>query len=70
VDPETYSFEDDDAIPNPRLPVLIYRELEAAQDAGACEELFDSNASPRRVESGAGGIEAASSITNDRHLQA
>jgi uncharacterized protein YjlB len=43
VDPDTYSFEDDGATPNSRLPVLIYRELEAAKDAGACEELFDSN---------------------------
>lgn len=43
VSPETYFFEDDGAIPNSRLPVLIYHELEAAKDARACEALFDSN---------------------------
>jgi uncharacterized protein YjlB len=43
VQPETDSFEDDGSIPNSRLPVLIYRELEAAKDARGCEELFDSN---------------------------
>ena len=43
MDPDTYSFEDDGAIPNSGLPVLVYRELEAAKDAGDCEELFDAN---------------------------
>jgi uncharacterized protein YjlB len=43
VQPETDSFEDDGSIPNSRLPVLIYRELEAAKDPRGCEELFDSN---------------------------
>jgi uncharacterized protein YjlB len=43
VDPETYSFEDDGAIPNSRLPVLIYHERAGANDADACEGLFDSN---------------------------
>ena len=40
VDPDTYSFEDDGAIPNSGLPALIYHELESAKDAGSCEELF------------------------------
>jgi uncharacterized protein YjlB len=43
VTPETHRFEDDGAIPNSRLPVLIYHEVEAAHDAGSCEGLFDSN---------------------------
>jgi uncharacterized protein YjlB len=43
VAPETHLFEDDDAFPNSRLPVLIYHEVEAAHDAARCEQLFDSN---------------------------
>jgi uncharacterized protein YjlB len=43
VEPETHFFEDDGAIPNSRLPLLIYHEVEAANDAAACERLFDSN---------------------------
>jgi hypothetical protein len=43
VEPETHFFEDDGAIPNSPLPVLIYHGVEAANDAGTCEELFDSN---------------------------
>jgi uncharacterized protein YjlB len=43
VQPETHSFEDDGAIPNSRLPVLIYHGVEAAHDPSSCEELFDSN---------------------------
>jgi uncharacterized protein YjlB len=43
VEPETYRFEDDGAIPNSPFPVLIYHEVDAAREAGSCEELFDSN---------------------------
>jgi uncharacterized protein YjlB len=43
VAPETHLFEDDGGIPNSRLPVLIYHELDAAHEAAACERLFDSN---------------------------
>ncbi len=43
MEPETHRFEDDGAIPNSPLPVLIYHELEAARHAGDCEELFGSN---------------------------
>jgi uncharacterized protein YjlB len=43
VSPETHFFEDDGAIPNSRLPVLIYHEVDAAHDAGRCEELLGSN---------------------------
>jgi uncharacterized protein YjlB len=43
VAPETHLFEDDGAFPNSRLPVLIYREVEAAHNAGPCEELFHAN---------------------------
>jgi uncharacterized protein YjlB len=41
--PETETFEDDGGIPNSRLPVLIYREVEAAREADDCERLLDSN---------------------------
>jgi uncharacterized protein YjlB len=40
---ETYTFDDDGAIPNSPLPVLVYRGVDAAHDAGACESLFDGN---------------------------
>jgi uncharacterized protein YjlB len=37
---ETHSFEDDGGIPNSALPVLIYRDVEAAREAATCESLF------------------------------
>lgn len=43
MQPETHRFEDDGAIPNSRLPVLIFHSVAAAGEAGSCEELFDSN---------------------------
>jgi len=43
VPPETQVFENDGGIPNSRLPVLIYHQVEAARDAAACERLFDAN---------------------------
>jgi uncharacterized protein YjlB len=43
VTPETHFFEDDGGIPNSRLPVLIYHGIDAAHDAGRCEELLASN---------------------------
>jgi uncharacterized protein YjlB len=43
VEPETHFFQDDGAIPNSRLPVLIYHAVEALDDADGCEELFDAN---------------------------
>ncbi|HEX4214410.1 MAG TPA: hypothetical protein VIA06_13930 [Candidatus Dormibacteraeota bacterium] len=39
----TYSFEDDGAIPNSPLPVLIYGGVEEAGDAGSCERMFARN---------------------------
>lgn len=39
-EPETHTFEDDGAIPNSALPVLIYHEVPAATDPRACEELL------------------------------
>jgi uncharacterized protein YjlB len=41
--PETHFFEDDGAIPNSRLPVLVYHAVEAAHAASSCEELFAEN---------------------------
>jgi uncharacterized protein YjlB len=41
--PEAHRFEDDGAIPNSRLPVLVYKDVERACDAGSCEELFAAN---------------------------
>jgi uncharacterized protein YjlB len=37
---ETLTFDDDGGIPNSRLPVLVYHDVEAARDAGECEALF------------------------------
>lgn len=39
----TYSFEDDGAIPNSPLPVLIYNGVGEAEDAAACERMFARN---------------------------
>jgi uncharacterized protein YjlB len=41
--PETYTFEDAGGIPNSRLPVLVYHDVDGARDAGDCEALFDRN---------------------------
>jgi uncharacterized protein YjlB len=43
VQPESHRFEDHGGIPNSRLPVLMYHEVDAAREASSCEELFDSN---------------------------
>ncbi|HEY3193468.1 MAG TPA: cupin domain-containing protein [Solirubrobacterales bacterium] len=43
MEPETHFFQDNGAIPNSRLPVLIYHAVEALDDADGCEELFDAN---------------------------
>jgi len=40
---ETHRFEDDGAIPNSPLPVLVYQDVEAAHDAAGCEALFARN---------------------------
>ncbi len=40
-DPEAYRFEDDGAIPNSSLPVLVYHD--AVSGPGECEELFASH---------------------------
>jgi uncharacterized protein YjlB len=40
---ETFVFDDDGAIPNSRLPVLLYHEVEAAAEAASCERLFAEN---------------------------
>jgi uncharacterized protein YjlB len=41
--PETYRFEDAGGIPNSRLPVLVYHDVEGARAASECEELFAGN---------------------------
>jgi uncharacterized protein YjlB len=40
---ETHVFEDDGAIPNSPLPVLIFHEVADATDPASCERLFASN---------------------------
>jgi uncharacterized protein YjlB len=40
---ETHSFEDAGGIPNSRLPVLVYHQVEGARDADECKELFAHN---------------------------
>jgi uncharacterized protein YjlB len=40
---ETYTFQDDGGIPNSPLPVLIYRDVDAATDASTCERRFADN---------------------------
>jgi uncharacterized protein YjlB len=41
--PETHSFEDGGGIPNSRLPVLVYRDVDGARAPRECEELFARN---------------------------
>jgi uncharacterized protein YjlB len=40
---ETLTFDDDGAIPNSPLPVVVYHEIEAATEASSCERLFAEN---------------------------
>jgi uncharacterized protein YjlB len=40
---QTYVFDDDGAIPNSPLPVIVYHAVEDARDAGSCERLFATN---------------------------
>jgi len=42
-DPETHTFPDAGGIPNSRLPVLVYHDVDGATDANECEELFRRN---------------------------
>jgi uncharacterized protein YjlB len=41
--PETHHLPDAGGIPNSRLPVLVYHDVDAARDASECEELFARN---------------------------
>jgi uncharacterized protein YjlB len=41
--PETHRLPDAGGIPNSRLPVLFYHDVDAARDASQCEELFARN---------------------------
>lgn len=41
--PDTHIFQDAGAIPNSRLPVLVYHEVGEASDGRRCEELFARN---------------------------
>jgi uncharacterized protein YjlB len=41
--PELHTLPDAGGIPNSRLAVLIYHEVDEAEEAGACRELFASN---------------------------
>lgn len=40
---DAYTFDDDGTIPNSRLPVLVYHDVEAARDASDCERMFAAN---------------------------
>lgn len=40
---ERHTFEDDGAIPNSELPVLVYHDVAEARDAADCERLFAGN---------------------------
>ena len=41
--PETHLFADAGGIPNSRLPVLVYHEVEGAREAAGCQRLFEAN---------------------------
>ena len=41
--PQTFQFEDDGAIPNSPLPVLVYHGVPDATDAGGCRRSFAAN---------------------------
>jgi uncharacterized protein YjlB len=41
--PETQSFDDAGGIPNSRLPVLVYHDVEGARAPSECGKLFARN---------------------------
>src|SRR5262245_59185126 len=41
--PETYRLEDGGGIPNSRLPVVVYHDVQGGRAARDCKELFASN---------------------------
>ena len=43
IRPETHRFDDAGAIPNSRLPVLVYHDVDGARAARDCAELFARN---------------------------
>src|SRR5207253_7872063 len=43
MQPETHAFEESGGIPNSRLPVLIYHDVEQAREPADCELLFECN---------------------------
>ena len=45
IEPLAFTFEDDGAIPNSRLPLLVYRDAVAA-DAAEIERVFEANRWP------------------------
>ena len=45
TEPESFTFEDDGAVPNTRLPLLVYRAAVPA-DPEAIEQLFERNQWP------------------------
>lgn len=44
--PETHHLPHAGGIPNSRLPVLVYHDVDAARDPSRCEELFARNGWP------------------------
>ena len=44
-EPETFSFQDDGAIPNSRLPMLVYRQV-VPPDPAEIERIFAANSWP------------------------
>jgi uncharacterized protein YjlB len=51
TEPDTFVFADDGAIPNSRLPLLVYRQAVPA-DAAAIERIFTANRWPAAWRSG------------------
>lgn len=42
-DPASHRFDGDGSIPNSRLPVLVYRDVDVATDAARAEQAFAAN---------------------------
>ena len=48
IEPQTFTFADDGAIPNSKLPLLVYRQAVPA-DPAAIERIFTANRWPAAV---------------------
>jgi uncharacterized protein YjlB len=64
TEPQTFRFDDDGAIPNSRLPLLVYRDAVPA-DPAAIERIFAANRWPPAWRNGVYGFHHFHSVAHE-----